>query len=114
MADLGELHTFTQKFTTSAGVDADPVVVDFWLREEVDGTELQWSVTGATGAVLLTPAGFSAMVKDSVGDFHVDYTTRKPERVTGQWIGAGTVLVNPPETLLVRHSLISGIEPQVT
>jgi hypothetical protein len=113
MADLGELHTFTQTFNTAAGALVDPASVVFWLREEVDGTELQWILTPPATAVL-TPAGFAAISRTSIGLFTVAYTTRKPERVTGQWIGAGTVLVNPPETLLVRHSIISGIEVQST
>jgi hypothetical protein len=113
MADLGELHTFTQTFTNASGTATDPASVVFWLREEIDGTELKWILT-PPATVVLTPAGFSDISRTSTGIFTVAYTTRKPERVTGQWIGAGTVLTNPPETLLVRHSIISGIETQNT
>ncbi len=109
--DLGDSHTFVQKFTTTAGVDADPTTVFFYLREEIDGTELEWSMTGATGVVIATPAGMNPIVKDSAGDFHVVFTPRKPERHTAQWSGAGTVLVHKAETLFVRHSPITLLEP---
>lgn len=110
MADLGELYTFTQLTTNAAGTAANPTTIEFWLREEVDGTELQWTFSPA-----VFPTGFTAMANPSTGTFTVAYTTRKPERVTGQWRLTGAfILVNPPETLLVRHSIISAIEPQTT
>lgn len=111
MAQLGEQITFTQKFTTSAGVDADPTTVSFFLREEVDGTELEWSMTGATGVVISTPTGMNAIVKDSTGDYHLAFTARKPERISAQWTGPGTVLVFAAETVFVRHSAIALLEP---
>lgn len=113
MADLGELYTFSQSVTNAAGTLTDPTSIEFWLREEIDGTELQWILTPPSTPVLV-PAGFVLIARSGVGLFSVAYTTRKPERVTGQWRAPGFVLVNPPETLLVRHSIISGIEPQVT
>lgn len=111
MIEIGELYVFTQKFTTAAGVDADPTLVEFWLREGIDGTELQWTMTGATGVAVTTPTGMNALVKDSVGDFHLNFNARKPERISAQWVGAGTVLVFPPETVFVRHSSIAALEP---
>lgn len=109
--DLGETYSFIQKFTTSAGVDTDPTIVRFWLREHIDGTELEWTYTTSGGATT-SPTGFSnVIVRDSAGDFHIDITPRKAERHTGQWVGSGTVLVHPPETLFVRHSLIVALEP---
>lgn len=114
MIEIGELYSFVQKFTTSAGVDADPAFVEFWLREEVDGTELQWTYT-TSGAVTTSPTGFtSVIVRDSAGDFHLDFNARKPERLTAQWVGTGTVLVYPPETVFVRHSLIVALDPPTT
>lgn len=107
--DLGDSRTFTQKFTTSAGVDADPTIVRFYVREEIDGTELEWKFTG--GVATITPTGFNPIVKDSVGDYHVLFTPRKAERHTAQWTGVGTVLVFKAETLFVRHSPITLIEP---
>jgi len=110
MIELGELKTFTQKFTTTAGVDADPVVVELWLREGIDGTELQWTYT-TIGAVTTSPTGFtSVIVRDSAGDFHLDFNARKPERITAQWVGTGTVSVFPPETVFVRHSEIVALD----
>ena len=111
MIELGELKTFTQKFTTTAGVDADPTVVELWLREGIDGTELRWTYT-TIGAVTTSPTGFtSVIVRDSAGDFHLDFNARKPERLTAQWVGTGTVSVHPPETVFVRHSEIAALEP---
>ena len=111
MMELGELHSFVQKFTTSAGVDADPALVEFWLREEIDGTELRWTYT-TSGAVTTSPTGFSSViVRDSAGDFHLDFNARKPERLTGQWLGVGTVVVYGPETVFVRHSGVRAIQP---
>jgi hypothetical protein len=108
--EIGELHTFSQKFTTSAGVDADPATVEFWLREGIDGTELQWTITNP-GLVTTSPTGFSSViVRDSAGDFHLDFNARKPERLTGHWVGVGTVLVNAPETVFVRYSGIFAID----
>lgn len=108
---VGELKTFTQKFTTVAGVDADSAFTEFWLREEWDGTELQWTYT-LSGAVTTSPAGFSSViVRDSEGDYHLDFNARKPERITAQWKAAGVVQVFPPETVFVRHSLINALEP---
>ena len=111
MIDIGELYSFVQKFTDSAGVDDDPLLVEFFLREEVDGTELMWTMTGATGVAVITPAGMNPLVKDSGGDFHLDFNARKPERLTAQWRGVGTVMVYPPETVFVRHSLIVQLDP---
>ena len=109
--EIGEIKSFVQKFTTAAGVDADPAVVRFWLREHIDGTELEWSYT-TSGAVVTSPTGFtSVIVRDSAGDFHLDFNARKPERITGQWTGLGTVIVHPPETVFVRHSAIAALEP---
>jgi len=110
MADLGESHTFSQSVTNPSGTLANPTTLEFWLREEIDGTELQWVLSPSA-----FPAGFVAMATGGTGLFSVAYRTRKPERVTGQWRLTGDfILVNAPETLLVRHSLISGIEPQTT
>jgi hypothetical protein len=108
---VGELKRFIQKFVDSSGVDADPAFTEFWLREEIDGTELRWTYT-LSGAVTTSPTGFtSVIVRDSAGDYHLDFNARKPERITGQWVGAGTVLAFEPETVFVRHSLIVALEP---
>jgi hypothetical protein len=80
------------------------------LREEVDGTELQWTCNG-TGGATTSPTGFtSVIIFDSTGDYHLDYNARKPERLTAQWRGVGTVVVFPPETVFVRHSGIVAID----
>ena len=103
MAYVGSQITFSMKFTDSDG-DADPDVVRFLLREEVDGTELEWTYTTSGGATT-SPTGFSStIVRDSEGDFHLNHTARKPERHTGTWTGSGTVFQTSQSTVFVRHS----------
>jgi hypothetical protein len=110
MAEIGSLAVFSKNFQNAAGADADPDLVQFYLREEVDGTELEWSITGAGGGAV-TPAGMNAIVKDSTGDFHVNFVCRKPERITGYWRGVGTIYDASPLTVFVRHSLIQIVDP---
>ncbi len=104
--EIGELYTFSQQVTNAAGTLANPTTIEFWLREEVDGTELQWILAPST-----FPSGFAAMATAGTGLFSVAYNTRKPERVTGQWRITGSfILVNPAETVFVRHSGIVAID----
>lgn len=108
-AEIGSLTVWSKLFTNAAEVATDPDVVTFFLREEVDGTELEWSYT-TSGAVTVTPTGQSAIVRDSAGNFHVNFVTRKPERLTGWWRGAGTIFQAAALTVFVRHSLIQAVD----
>jgi hypothetical protein len=112
MAEVGDLIVWSKVFTNAAGAGTDPDVVTFFLREEVDGTELEWSYT-TSGAVTTSPTGFtSVIVRASAGTFSLSEVGRKPERLTGWWRGAGTIFQARPLTIFVRHSLIHAIEPQ--
>jgi len=111
MAEIGALITWSQNFTNSAGADADPTVVKFYLREEVDGTELEWTYAAVPVEGTDYPTGMNAVVKDSTGDYHVDFVTRKAERHTGRWRGSGTIFQASASTVFVRHSLIELAEP---
>jgi hypothetical protein len=46
--DLGSSHPFSVTFENSSGTATDPTAsVRFLLREEVDGTELEWTYNAA-------------------------------------------------------------------
>lgn len=107
--NLGQLIVFSVKFLDAAGADVDPASVEFWLREEIDGTELHWILT-PPATVVLTPTGMNDITRDSAGDFHVNFIARKPERITVQWIGATAVTVIPAQqAVFVRHSGITAL-----
>lgn len=109
---LGNRHTFTSPtFATSAGTATDPTVVKFYLREHVDGTELEWTYNASPVAGTHYPVGMNAVVRVSAGLYTVAYDSRKPERVTGFWVGTGTVFVAQQETLFVRHAESATIDP---
>lgn len=110
MAHVGSQITFSVTFTNSAGADADPTVVTFWLREEVDGTELQWTYNAAAVEGTHFPTGMNAIVKDSTGDYSLVFIARKPERHSGVWVGSGTIFQTSTSTVLVRHSPIAAID----
>lgn len=107
---LGTSYTFTFHVEDSSGADADPTAVYFWLREWIDGTELQWTFNAAPTEGTHYPVGMNPIVKDSAGDYSLIYVTRKPERNTGFWQGIGSVYYTKPETLFVRHSEIEAVE----
>lgn len=108
---LGNRHTFTSPtFATSAGTATDPTVVKFYLREEVDGTELEWTYNASPTSGTHYPVGMQPVVRVSAGLFTVAYDSRKPERVTGMWVGTGTVYDAAQETLFVRHAPIEFLD----
>jgi hypothetical protein len=101
---LGNRHSFASPtFATSAGTATDPTVVKFYLREEVDGTELEWTYNASPTSGTHYPVGMQPIVRASAGVYSVAYDSRKPERVTGMWVGTGTVYNATQETLFVRH-----------
>jgi hypothetical protein len=51
------------------------------------------------------------IVRNGAGDYEVDYDSRKPERVTGMWVGTGTVTDSEQATIFVRHSDIATLDP---
>ena len=110
MASIGSTLTFSVVFTDAEGGVANPDLVEFWLREEIDGTELQWTINGATGTAITTPTGMNALVRDSTGLFHLSFVARKPERQSGYWRGSGTIFQASEDTAFVRHSAIGAID----
>ena len=111
MANVGSLVVFSVKFLDSAGADADPTVVRFHLREEIDGTELTWLFNASPTEGTHYPVGMNPIVKDSTGDYHVNVVARKPERHTGFWQGSGTIFQTSESVVFIRHSALSQVEP---
>lgn len=111
---LGEHVSFTAHFATTAGVDTDPTTVKFFLREEIDGTELEWTYAGSPVQGTDYPTGMNPVVKDSAGDYSVLYVTRKAERLTALWKMTNTtrlVVTQNLSTVFVRHAGIDLVEP---
>ncbi len=109
---LGNRHTFTSPtFQTSAGTATDPTVTKFYLREEVDGTELEWTYNASPTAGTHYPVGMQPIARTSAGLYTVAYDSRKPERVTGMWVGTGVVYDATTETLFVRHAPLAMLDP---
>lgn len=111
MALIGELTIFSVHFTDAAGADADPTTVRLYVREEVDDTELGWLYNATPVVVTHYPTGMNPIVKDSVGDYHLNFLNRKAERLTGVWVGSGAVAQSKVETFLIRHSPVDDQGP---
>jgi hypothetical protein len=111
MAYIGQQLTFSVQFTNSSSVAADPTAIVFFLREDVDGTELQWTYNAAPVSGTDYPTGMNPMVKDSTGNYHVAFAARKPERHTGVWKGSGAVSQTSLTTYFVRHAAVNLLEP---
>lgn len=111
---IGDQFVFTGHFENSSGADVDPTVVKLFLREELDGTELEWTYAAIPVAGTDYPVGQSAMAKDSTGDYSVTFITRKAERITALWRATGNSVATITQnvvTLLVRHAGINLAEP---
>lgn len=112
--DLGTSYPFAVTFENSAGAATDPSSVRFLLREEVDGTELEWIYNMSPVAGTHYPVGMNPITRTGAGLFALSFVTRKPERHTGYWLGAGTVFYAEQQTVFVRHSEVSAIDPRVS
>ncbi|MES2211304.1 MAG: hypothetical protein V4515_14170 [Chloroflexota bacterium] len=106
---LGTRYTFTKVFLVGS-TPTDPTVVRFLLREHVDGTELEWTYNAAPVSGTHYPVGMNPVVKNGTGDYSVAYDSRKPERVTGFFVGTGVVFDATATTLFVRHAEIAAID----
>ena len=113
-AKLGEHVSFTAHFATTAGTDTDPTTVKMFLREEIDGTELEWTYAGSPVSGTDYPTGMNPVVKDSTGDYSVLFVARKAERITVHWKFTNSsrlVATQNPSTVFVRHAAIDLVEP---
>ena len=111
---LGDQVSFTAHFATAAGTDTDPTTVKFFLREELDQTELEWTYNATPTEGTHYPVGQNAVVKDSTGDYSVLYVARKAERLTAYWKQTNATLLVVTQnlsTVFVRHAGIALVEP---
>lgn len=111
MAHIGQAITYSVVFTNSSGVETDPTTIRFFLREGVDGTELEWTYNAAAVEGTHYPVGANAVVRSSAGNFSVKWVSRKPERHVGFWSGAGNSVDQTSQTTyFVRHSDVELID----
>lgn len=111
MAFVGQAISFSTVFTDSDSIAADPTTVRFFLRESVDGIESQWLYNAIPTEGTHYPTGANPIVRDSQGNYSVRWVSRKPERHTGFWHGAGNDVDQTSQTtVLVRHSDLAGVE----
>lgn len=108
---LGTRSVFAHTFLNDAGAATDPNVVKFYLREHVDGTELEWTYNASATEGTHYPVGMQPIVKNGTGDYEVAYDARKPERVSGFFVGTGTVFDSKQIALFVRHAELVTIDP---
>lgn len=108
---LGQQIDFAMEFTNSSDAAADPDTVKFFLLENIDGTQLEWTYNASPVEGTDFPTGLLAMVKDSTGNYRVPYIARKPERLVGTFIGTGTIFQSQELTEFVRHSENRLVEP---
>ncbi len=108
---LGTRYVFgPHTFRNAAGTATDPTTIKFFMREEVDGTELEWTYNAAAVEGTHYPVGMQPIVKNGTGIYQLSYDARKPERVSGALVGTGTVVESVPFTLFVRHSDIETLD----
>lgn len=109
---LGTRYSFSHTFLNSSGTATDPTTaVKFYMREHADGTELEWTYNASPVSGTHYPTGMQPITKSGTGVYALAYDTRKPERVTGLWVGTGTVFDSKQQTLFVRHVESATIDP---
>lgn len=111
MAHVGQAATFSTVFTNTSGVETDPTSVRFFLREGVDGVEQLWTYNAAPVEGTHYPTGANPVVRASAGNYSVKWVTRKPERHTGFWHGAGNSVDQTSQvTYFVRHAEVATVD----
>ena len=91
--DLGDLAHVTVAFTTSAGVATDPTIVNFKYRLADDTT---WTT--------LVYGTDIALIKDSVGNYHVDINCDAVGVARYRWWSTGTGQAAVEDSFLVYDS----------
>ncbi len=112
MAHIGQAVTFSVVFThITSGVETDPTVVEFWLRENVIGTESYWVYNASHVEGTHYPTGGNPIVRATAGNYSVVWVTRNPERHVGFWEGSGNSADQASQTtVFVRHSDIEEVD----
>jgi hypothetical protein len=90
--DIGDLRALGVTFQNAAGSDADPTTITFRLLEP-DGT--------VTVFVYGTDA---EVVRDALGQYHVDWTLAQSGRHVARWEGTGAVHASVEDELYARRS----------
>lgn len=112
--DIGSSHSFSILFENAAGTATDPTSIRFFLREELDGAELEWTYNAAPVEGTHYPTGMNPITRASAGSYALSWVTRKPERQTGVWVGFGTVFSSEQQTIFVRHSDVAARDPRTS
>lgn len=110
---LGSAYSFGLTFRNPTTLVAtDPSSIRFLLREEIDGTELEWIYNSSPVSGTHYPVGMNPITRSGTGAYALSYVTRKPERHSGVWVGFGTVYYTEQQTVLVRHLEVSALDPR--
>lgn len=106
---VGSTVTFAHVFEVS-GTPTDPTSIRLLVREGIDGVELEWIYNAAPVSGTHYPVGMNPIARNGAGNFDLDFVARKAERLTGIWIGTGTVNDSAQQTFLIRHTDVQAIE----
>lgn len=90
--DKGDMVRVTGAFTTSAGTATDPGVVRFKFRTPAGVTTTYTYLTDAQ------------LVKDSVGNYHVDLNASESDKWPYRWEATGTGQSAAEDEFFVRPS----------
>lgn len=95
--DIGDMVRMTFKFSTAAGVPIDPSTMTVRLR------------VNAAAAVIYTYSVDVAVVKDSVGEYHLDYITLASGSHRYEGNGTGAATASEPGYFAVRVNAINAV-----
>ena len=93
--DIGDLVRMSAAFTTTSGSAADPTGLTFKLKD----------TTGSTATYVYGTD--AALVKDSTGNYHVDYAPAAAGNYYYRFAGTGAVQAAGEELFSVRESEFS-------
>lgn len=91
--DIGDMQTLSIAFTDSAGTATDPTGITFKMREP-DGTETNY-VHGTD----------AQLVKDSVGNYHVDWLFSQSGRHVFKFSGTGAINTAEQQEIYIRKGI---------
>jgi hypothetical protein len=91
--NIGDAPRLAVAFTNYADVAADPTAIVFTCLEP-DGVE-----------VVFTHGTDAELVKDSVGNYHVDYTITKQGRHNFKFVGTGAVVSTQQSDFYARRTI---------
>jgi hypothetical protein len=93
--DVGDAVRFSANFKNSAGADADPTTVVFKIKDP----------SGTIGSYTYSGTGTNTILeKDSIGDYHLDFTLDESGVWHYRWYGTGILDVAEEAQIKVRES----------